>query len=519
MSKRAFPTVETAQGRNVAVASGHSLASAEAVRVFLDGGNIIDAAIAGAAVLAVVLPYAAGIGGDTYVLYYDAKTGRTAGLNGTGSAPAAATRHVFPDGMPEEGIFAASVPGTIAAWEDALSRFGTRSLAAVLETAIGYARDGFAAHEGLIENQIEKRVLLAKNPEATRVYLPNGQPHRADEMVVQSDLATVLSRIARDGAREFYEGETAQDIARGMSELGGLITRGDLAQHRTIWQNAIQVRFRGHDVMTMPPNSLGLSLLLQLMALEANAIAEVDPDGIEFWEKTIAAWRWAAVAAKEHIGDPAETVARARELLERLAKDPIRLPLRSTVEAPKSGDTSNLSIMDSAGNAVSLIQSVSAPFASGIVLPRTGILLNNRMRGFNTKEGSVNCVGPGRRPAHTLVPALVARDGRVTMAIGTPGAAGQSITLAQVLSRLLAFGQRADEAIAAPRWSVAPSGQLIAERIAPPAVIDGLRVLVPDLQLADVRNVRFGSVKAAWLDGAGVSAAADYRRVAGASAG
>jgi gamma-glutamyltranspeptidase/glutathione hydrolase len=161
---------------------------------------------------------------------------------------------------------------------------------------------------------------------------------------------------------------------------------------------------------------------------------------------------------------------------------------------------------------------VSGPYASGVVLPGTGILLNNRMRGFDTREGSLNEVRPGRRPAHTLVPVLVRRNGRVVMSIGTPGAAGQTITLAQVLARVLACGQDVPAAIAAPRWSVAPGGTLIIERNAPSADIAALRERDRALTLEPERHVRFGSVKAVWQDGARLHAAADYRRVAAAGA-
>jgi len=505
------------RGRTVAVSSGHALASAEAVRVFHDGGNVIDAAIAGAAVLAVVLPYACGIGGDLYLLFHEARTNRVHGLNGTGAAPSGATLSRFPNGLPQVGIRAATVPGTVAAWEDALGRFGTRHLRELLQPAIRLAENGFPAHEGLIENAREKEDLLRRDPEAARLFLPDGRHFAPGQLVVQRDLARALARIADHGAREFYEGALAHEFVEKIQRLGGDFAADDLARHRSLWQEAIGVPFYGHDVLTMPPNSVGAVLMLQLLALEAAGVGAMDPDSLAFWELTIRTWRWAKSVSTEAIGDPRDAVDRAIDLISRTRSAP-SVARQQPMVSPRSGDTSNLVVMDSEGNAVSLVQSVSAPFASGVVVPGTGILLNNRMRGFNSAAGSVNCVAAGRRPAHTLVPALVTRKGSVVAAIGTPGAAGQTLTLAQVLSRALACRHDMAAAIEAPRWSVAPAGNLIVERTASHEVINGLSRKEPGLALEDVRHVRFGSVKAVLREPRALRAIADYRRVAAACA-
>jgi gamma-glutamyltranspeptidase len=514
------PSVQTAAGTRAAVASGHALASAEALRVLATGGNIIDAAIGGAMVLAVVLPYACGIGGDMYMLFHDARTGKTHGLNGTGAAPARAHAGQFPGGMPQTGVRAATVPGVVMAWHDALSHFGTRGMAELLQPAIRLARDGFPAHDGSIQNAVEKKRLLLKNVEATRLYLPGGNPHPLGTPIVQSELAQSLSMIAEGGIQAFYRGELAQRWVDGTDALGGLFTVDDLRRHRTLWQRPISVPFYGHDVYTMPPNSPGVGLLLQLLALEAHRIHATDPRDAGLLIETLRAWRWARSIADEVVGDPRDAEASARRVLADIAAQPSGIVLGPDTDtaSPPSGDTSNLVIMDAQGNAVSLVQSVSAPFASGVVLPGTGILLNNRMRGFNAKVGSINCVAPGRRPAHTLVPAMVRRHGEVVMAIGTPGAAGQTITLAQVLARILSCRQEVAEAIAAPRWSVAPSGKIILEDNTADAIVTALRRHEPTLELAPMSHVRFGSVKAVWKHDDVISAAADYRRVAAASA-
>jgi gamma-glutamyltranspeptidase/glutathione hydrolase len=513
--------VAVAEGGRGAVASGHALGSAEALRVLQSGGNVVDAAIAGAMVLAVVLPYACGIGGDLYLLYHDARTGAVHGLNATGSAPSLATPDRFGDRMPVEGVRSATVPGVVRGWEDALKRFGTRTLRELLQSAIVLARDGFPAHEGMVENGADRAGLLARDAEAARLFLPGTRPHPRGATVVQQDLARSLTLIAEGGADTFYGGDLGRRFIAATRALDGFFTIEDLARHESLWQAPLDAPFCGFDVCTMPPNSLGVLLLLQLLALEADGAASLDPRGAALPLATERAWRWADTRARGALGDPrdAETVARAllvearRELSHCGAAGGAGTPV-----PPASGDTSNLVIIDAEGNAVSLVQSVSGPYASGVVLPGTGILLNNRMRGFDLRPGSRNVVAPGRRPAHTLVPVLVRANGRVVLSIGTPGAAGQTITLAQVLVRVLACGQAMPAAISVPRWSVAPGGALIVERNARAEVIAALRERDPGLTLEPERHVRFGSVKAVWRDGTRLRAAADHRRVAAAAA-
>jgi len=505
-----------ARGDRIAVSSGHHLASEVAVQTFLGGGNVVDATIAGAAVLGVVLPYACGIGGDAYLLYYDAESGVTHALNGTGGAPSGAVPEIFSSGIPTMGIHAPTVPGALAVWDDALALFGTRSLDESLGPAITLARDGFPVHLGLVENIADKRSLIAKDPECARLFLSNdvlpGRPF------VQDDLARVLETIALDGAQAFYSGALGDEFVRKATVLGGLYARDDLARHSTLRQSPLRYTFYGHDVLTMPPNSVGLHLLLQLAALERAAVHNFDPASPEFWRLTHACWRWSLAISDGAIGDPEDTEMIASRLLRRVQDGEIPAGA-SDVSLPTSGDTSNLVAMDAAGNCVSLVQSISAPFASGIVLPGMGILLNNRMRGFDTRHGSPNCVGPGRRPRHTLVPVMIEKDGRAEMGIGTPGSVGQPLTLAQVLARSLACGQDMADAVQAPRWSVGLSNNLIVERATPDAVVEAFRAQAKDLETSSERHVRFGSVKAVFRDGGKLCAVADYRRVASPFAG
>jgi len=507
--------VESRNGRVVAVSSGHHLASQAAVDTYRQSGNVIDAAIVGAGVLGSLLPYACGIGGDAYLLYYNARNNKVYSLNGTGAAPSGATPDRFGDRMPNSGIQSSTIPGALALWEDALARFGTLSLAEALLPAIRYARDGFPVHLGLVENIEEKHALIQRNAEAARLFLPK-KPLIIGDLFTQPDLRRVLEQIAERGAHDFYRGKLALELTSKIVDAGGLFATSDFYNHETLEQNPIGTSFYGHEVLTMPPNSVGLHLLLQLRALESIGISDCSPDGIDFWRNTIAAWRWALAVSGGMIGDPSE---KTMDLAKIALNMPI--PLQEVFEhkaprfAAQSADTSNLVIMDHDGNAVSLVQSVSAPFASGVVLPGTGILMNNRMRGFSTEHGSINRVGPGRRPKHTLVPALVMKAQRAVMAIGTPGAAGQPLTLAQVLARILAHSEDPKDAIQAPRWSVGLNNEIIVEKATPSLIIEDLRRDEPEFDVMSERHVRFGSVKSVAQRDGGLQAVADYRRVAG----
>lgn len=495
------------------VVAGHSLATVAGVDVLRDGGNAVDAAIAAAAVLAVVCPHACGLGGDLYMLAFDAASGETLGLNGTGRSPMAATEAAYAGGVPANGIRSVSVPGMVAGWQAAVERCGTRRLSSLLAPAIGHAAEGIDVNVQLAQNTHQRAALLAKDEAAASIFLPPGEALREGDNLVQVDLARTLQRIAMQGAREVHEGETAAGIARTMAALGGIISAEDLLRHETLWQTPLSARFAGCDIATMPPNSYGLTLLLQLFELERSGIADVDPGGAEFMLRGIAARRHAYAVAAAVIGDPQALEAPSRELLQR-AQIGAHTDANASAAERGEGGTSNVVVIDREGNAVSLIQSVSAPFGAGVVVPGTGVLLNNRMRGFNTDSGHPNCVAPEKRPAHTLAPCLVGRDGAIWMSVGTPGAAGQTCTLAQFLTRTLAMSQTMPAAIAAPRWSVNLQGVPIVEDSMAAMTRDDVQAQEPATEVNETGWLTFGSIKVAWRGGDILRGAADGRRSA-----
>jgi len=511
-------TAQIARGRNGVVSAGHGLASEAAITVLRAGGNAVDASIAAALVLAVVCPYAVSLAGDLYALIYEPKNGTVAGLNATGASPASATRERFADGIPSTGILSSTVPGMLRGLEDLGRRFGTLSLAALLPPALRLAEEGFPVHCQLAANTADRAELLAKNPAARALFLPGGKPLEEHTHFRQPDLAAVLRAIASDGVESFYRGEIARLMVQAARAAGGLFSAEDFAAHQSLWQEPIAAPFYGHDVLTMPPNSFGATLLWQLLALEAGKIDRVDPDSADFVLQGYEARRSAYRAVARLIADPRQTEAKLRRaLIEAVSGDVSRAAQPEPAEA-RDRCTTCVTVIDQGGMAVSLIESVSAPYGAGVVLDGAGILLNNRMAGFNVDADSDNCVAPGKRPANTLAPCLVMKDGKLVMSVGTPGTVGQTCTLAQFLARVLACGEDPAAAASVPRWSVDFHGKLVVEDTMVPALREAVQARAPEARAVREGWISFGSIKLAANTPDGLFGIADHRRVAQAQA-
>ncbi len=504
-------TTQTAEGRNGIVATGHGLASDAALAVLRDGGNAVDAAATAALVLSVVCPYACTIGGDLYAMVFDPKTGKTAGLNATGLSPQAATLDRFAKGIPGTGPLSGTVPGMLRGLDDLVTKYGTRSLGALLQPAIKFAAEGFPVHRQLAANTKDRAELLAKNDAAAALFLPGGQSLSEGAVFVQPNLADILRLIATKGVDAFYAGELPARMAAASAKAGGLFTADDFAAHCSLWQEPIGVSFYGHDVLTMPPNSFGATLLFQLLTLEGEAIDKVDTNSADFILKGYEARRAAYRGAAKLIADP------------RFSEEKLRTILKMTEGAPAGGDmppeardrcTTCAVVIDRDGMAVSLIESVSAPYGAGVVLEGTGILLNNRMAGFNTDPASDNCVAPMKRPANTLAPCIVTKNGKLVMSVGTPGTVGQTCTLAQFLARVLACGEDAADAAGVPRWSVDFQGKLVVEDTMDEKLRHAVIAANPEARAMREGWISFGSIKLAAVTADGFRGVADHRRVA-----
>jgi gamma-glutamyltranspeptidase/glutathione hydrolase len=505
---------QVARGTSGMVTTGHAYATDAALDVLRAGGNAVDAAVCAALVLCVVLPYATSLGGELYALVYEPATRSVQGLNGTGASPAGLDPAVFADGVPRNGPRSSTVPALLRGLGDLLARYGTRPFAPLIAPARQLADDGFPVFPVLAENVAERRELLAGNAAAAARFLPGGEPLARGATLRQPDLGAVLATLAADGIDAFYEGPLAAQFAAATAAAGGDLTREDLAAHRSLWQTPLRAPFAGHDVWTMPPNSYGMTLALQLLELAEREIASIDPNEAAFVELGYAARQRAYATAAPWIADPRIGEAPARAFLDAaVARGAYASSPAAPVE-PRDRCTTNVCVIDAHGMAVSLVESVSAPFGAGVVLDGLGIVLNNRIAGFSADPAHPNAFAPAKRPANTLAPALVTRDGALVASVGTPGTVGQTCTLAQLLARVYARGEAWPDAIAAPRWSVDFSGGLIVEN----SMAEPLRAAVaarrPEVKTMRAGWISFGSLKVAAVTADGLLGVADFRRAA-----
>lgn len=455
-------------GREAAVVSDHVLASAAGAAVLRNGGNAVDAAITMAAVLAVVRPHMNGVGGDNFLLIRDGKTNRVYALNGSGRAGAKATPAFFAERkltqIPTSGILSVSVPGAVRAWEDALQRFGTISLSAALQPAIGYAERGFPVSTRLSLDIAEEARKVGADSSLRRIFLPNGEAPRPGSILVQADLAQTLRLLATGGADALYRGPLADRIAGFLDAEGGLVSRADLSAHKSQWQEAISTSYAGKTVVAFPPNSQGMTFLQMLNLAEQVMPQNEGPHSASMIHALAEAGKLAYQDRDRFLADPDFAPVPVERLISKAyAADRARVIRRDTVVAPDrpseardgNGDTIYLAVVDKDGNAVSMIQSLYASFGSGRMVPGTGITLHNRGALFELDARHPNVVAPGKRPFHTLTPAMALNpDGSVAIAFGTPGGDGQPQTLVQVLNNVLRHGMTPQQAVESARWRV-----------------------------------------------------------------
>jgi gamma-glutamyltranspeptidase / glutathione hydrolase len=458
-------------GKNGAVVADHPLAANAGMEVLRRGGNAMDAAITMAAVLAVVRPHMNGIGGDAFLLYRDAKSGRVYALNGSGRSGGFATVKLFRDrgltAIPDTGMLSVTVPGAVRAWSDGLRRFGTLNFADALQPAIGYAENGFPVSRKLAADIADDRAQLERDREMSAVFLPGGRPPEIGSLLFQKDLGRSLRVLAEDGADALYAGTLAQRVANYSVSEGGLFTLNDLANHSSTWQEPISTDYGNLRVYTTPPNSQGIALLMQLNVAQQLDLQRMGQNSPAYISTLVEIKKRVFADRDRFVADPASYEAPLDRLLSR---DHARNIARGLAEpaAPAqegearngSGDTVFLCVIDKDGNAVALIQSLYSSFGSGRMVPGTGIVLHNRGALFSLDNAHVNVIAPNKRPYHTLAPALVTRGDELYMVLGTPGSDGQTQTLLQVLNNIALFGMTPQEAVDAPRYRSYADGVL-----------------------------------------------------------
>jgi gamma-glutamyltranspeptidase/glutathione hydrolase len=470
-------TRSVVMARNGAIATSQPLATAAGLRVLQSGGNAIDAAVTAATVLSVVEPTMNGPGGDLFAIVYSAKDKKVHGLNSSGRAPAAATLEEFTkrniQRIPLRGELSVSVPGVVDGWNELLTKYGTRTLAQALDPAIRYARDGFVVSEIIAGQWKEVEGLLSRDRKAADTYLPGGKAPSPGDVFRNPALAASLEQIAKGGRDVFYKGAIAKAIADDMQRRNGLIALKDLADHHADWVEPLSTTYRSYHVLELPPNTQGVAALEMLNIMEGFDLKSLGYDSAAYLHTLVEAKRIAFADRGSWLGDASTTPSQAIERMlskdyaatrrkeidpEKAAADykPLALDGRSTPENSDDpagrGDTVYLTAADSDGNVISLIQSLYETFGAGIVAGDTGIVLQDRANLFSLTPGHPNQIAPGKRPFHTLIPAMVMKDGVPWVSFGVMGGDMQAQGHAQVLANLIDFGMNIQEAGEAPRF-------------------------------------------------------------------
>lgn len=472
-------------GRKGMVCTSQPLAAQAGLDIIKKGGNAVDAAIAAAAAMTVLEPTSNGIGGDAFALVWINGQRVPYGLNASGPAPALADagslRAAGHKEMPRFGWKPVNVPGAPSAWASLSERFGRLPLTEVMAPAIAYAEEGYAVTP-VISRLWEKAYgtfSKMKEPEFAGwapAFAPQGRAPRAGEVWSSPGHASTLRKIAETKGEAFYRGELAEAIGDFSRKTGGWLREEDLAAYRAEWVEPITTNYRGYDVWEIPPNGHGIVALMALNILEGFDFSGRNTDT---YHKQLEAMKLAFVDGQRYVTDPRFMKVTAKELL---SKDYAgkrrsligREALRPLPGEPASGGTIYLCTADGEGNMVSFIQSNYQGFGSGVVVPGTGIALHNRGFNFSLDPAMENCLAPGKKPYHTIIPGFLSKDGEAVGPFGVMGGFMQPQGHVQVVMNTVDFGMNPQEALDAPRWQWVGGKKVEFEMSFPAAAVEEL---------------------------------------------
>src|SRR5712671_4477752 len=457
-----LPGRSTVHAQNAMVATSHPLAALTAIEVLRSGGSAADAAVAACALLGVIEPQSTGIGGDCFALIQPRGEGKIVAYNGSGRAPMAATPEWYLEhnikAIPLTSPHSVTIPGAVDAWTVILRDHGKFGLDSLLQPAIKAAEEGYVVAPRIAfdwHNHFEK---LKKGTNTGRYLLPHGKPAVAGDVIRQPELGQTLRAIAKDGRDAFYKGPIAEDMVETLRGIGGLHTMDDFAAHTTETTVPIGTLYKGHDVWQCPPNGPGITMLVMLNVLSHFDLTKYPPMSIERFHLEAEAARTAYLMREQDIGDPAYVdvdIKRilSKEFAEGYAK---KIKMDRLLELPKVSPPINpstvyISVIDKDRNVCSFINSIAHSFGSAVVSNNTGVLLQNRGAGFRVQPGHPNCIAPGKRPLHTIIPSLTTVNGRAKMSFGVMGGQYQPVGQTRVLTNMLDYGLDVQEAIDQPR--------------------------------------------------------------------
>ena len=527
-----FPTVRTPVFARNIVSTSQPLAAQAGLRILQNGGNAVDAAIAAAAVITMTEPCSNGLGADNFAIVWDPESRRLHGLNSSGTAPAAWTPEYFArkyrDGsMPLRGWDTVTVPGAVAGWSLLHRRFGKRTFQDVLAPAIDYAERGFAVSPTVQDKWTRATPLLRTLPGFADHFLPKARAPEVGEHFVLPGAAHTLKLVADSRGEAFYKGEIANAIGRHAEATGGAITSSDLSAYWDFvqshgWVGTINTGFHGYDVHQIPPNGQGIAALSCLGMLRHTSLADYAVDSVDWHHVMIEAMKLAFADTYAYVADPRSMTVTAAEMLndDYLSRRAKRIDMQQAsapmAGQPPLGGTIYLSTADASGMMVSFIQSNYMGFGSGVVVPGYGISLQNRGAGFSLNPTSPNCVAPGKRPFHTIIPAFLMKDGAPQMSFGVMGGNIQPQGHVQTLARMLIGGQQPQAACDAPRWKVMSGVDLEIEQTMSRDVSNALSERGHRITRGDDTYMDFGSGQFIWRLGdpaiEGYVAASDSRR-------
>jgi len=449
-------------------ATSQTLASQAGAQILAKGGSAVDAAIAANAVLAVVEPMKTGLGGDLFVMYWEASTGKLVGLNASGPAPKALSAqflaHQGNKTMPARGIHTFTVPGAVDGWAQMHKRYGRLPWKDLFQSAVAYAEKGFPVTEAIHESWAGSAEYIRNNPESARVFLPGGKVPAEGEVFRNPDIGHALRLIADEGPSAFYKGEIAAAILKTSKKLGGTMTGDDLASFTSEWVTPISIDYRGWKISELPPNTQGFAALEMLNIMETTPASPFGPLSPAEMHKRIEAMKLAYADVRRFNADPrgadipvAQLLSKAYAKKRAALIDPAKANCKVPNGDPVGSNTTYLTVVDKQGNIASWIESVYDEFGSGLTAEGAGFIMQNRGALFSLDPASPNVLEGGKRPFHTIIPAFIER-GDQHIGFGIMGGANQPLAHAQFASNVIDYGMNIQAALEAPRFTKRNAG-------------------------------------------------------------